>query len=120
MTHRCDAADIRQDDPAFDASGVGGGDDMERTELREAFFAETRSDPYAHMVTHLAAQMWALGYEEALRDSGLTDVSKTFNDRMNDAIAFITNLNREEQARALIALAEIGKRVGGPNSWATK
>jgi hypothetical protein len=87
---------------------------MKRTELREAFFAETRSDPFAHMVSHLAAECWALGYEQALRDNGLTEqrLRKTFGDRMNDAIAFLTE--REERAKMLIALAQAGKRLGTP------
>lgn len=96
---------------------------MERTELREAFFAETRRDPYAHMIAHMAARSWAHGYEQALRDVAVLAEAvggsaaavaaddlrhaKTFSERMDDAIKALTD-GRDEHAKTLIALAQTG------------
>lgn len=83
---------------------------MERTEFREQFFRETRTDPYAAMVARLCAQMWAEGYEQALREHGLEEarLRRPFADRMDDAMEFITERSRREQAQAVIALASLG------------
>lgn len=89
---------------------------MERTELREAFFAEAKTDPYAHQIIHIAANSWAEGYEQALRDHGLDDarLRRPFSDRVDDALEFLTDRNRTAQAQALIAFASLGKLLGGP------
>ena len=87
---------------------------MERTELREAFFAEAKTDPWVHQVAHLAATMWAEGYEQAFRDHGLDEARqrKPFSDRVDDALEFLTDRNREAQAQALISFASLGKLIG--------
>lgn len=89
---------------------------MERTELREAFFADVRRDPYAHMVTHLVADAWANGYEQALRDHGLEEARRkeTHGDRHHRAVEWLTDARNKAQAQALIAFAEVGKLLGEP------
>lgn len=97
---------------------------------RDAFFADVRADPFLHAVTHLSAQTWALAYEKALRDaidrllrSGVDDGrtegvlsalldERTFDERFEDALAWITENERESRARALVALAELARGVG--------
>jgi hypothetical protein len=88
---------------------------MERTELREAFFAETRTDPWAHMTAHLYAHAWAEGYEQALRDNGLDEQRrrKSFGERVSDAYAHMTDRRREAEARLVIAMAGLGERLQG-------
>lgn len=41
---------------------------MERTKEREAYFAELRQDPWLATVHAQFMQMWASGYEQAIRD----------------------------------------------------
>lgn len=86
---------------------------MERTELREAFFTETRRDPYAHQMMHLASECWARGYEQALRDHGLNEarLRETHSDRVDKAIEHLTETQREAHVKALIAFAEM-TRIG--------
>lgn len=83
---------------------------MERTELRDQFFAEVHRDPYAHMLFKSYVRAWADGYEQALRDHGLTEarLSKSFSERENDAAEFLTEANKKASAQALIAMAQIG------------
>lgn len=87
---------------------------MERTELREQFFADVRRDPYAHMVTHLVSDAWANGYEQALRDHGLDEARarETHGDRVDRAIEWLTDARRKSYAQAIVALAEVGPLVG--------
>lgn len=89
---------------------------MERTELREAFFAETRNDPYAHMIATMYADAWADGYEQALRDNDLTEqrLSKTYADRRTEAFERLTDARREAEVKMVVALAETGRLIGGP------
>lgn len=84
---------------------------MERTDLREAFFAEVRNDPYAAAILHHVASAWADGYEQALRDHGLGD-DKSHGERHSDAVEWLTEQRNESHARALIAFAQIGSLVG--------
>jgi hypothetical protein len=89
---------------------------MERTELREAFFAETKIDPYAHMIAHMVSDAWAYGYEEALRDHGLTEegLRERHSDRVDRAVEWMTGEKRKAEAEMIIAMASLGKIVGGP------
>lgn len=99
---------------------------MERTDLREQFFAETLHDPYAHMVAELSSRAWAMGYDQALRDAaaqlaerGLAGQSildrfrtaKDFHDRCRDGIEYLTDQRRKAEAQAIIAMAAVGKRL---------
>lgn len=86
---------------------------MERTELREQFFAEIRNDPYAHMLFKSYVRAWADGYEQALRDHGLTEarLAKSFSDREHDAAEFLTSAQKKAEAQLLIAMAQIGPLV---------
>jgi hypothetical protein len=90
---------------------------MEKTELREQFFAAARSDPYVHAVMNHAANAWAEGYEQALRDNGLTEqrLRESHHDRVNRALDWMTDARNKAQAQAIIAFAEIGKLM--PQSW---
>jgi hypothetical protein len=90
---------------------------MEKTELREQFFAEAKTDPFTHMLTHHMANAWAMGYEEALRDHGLTEerLRYSHSDRVEKAIEWITESNKKAQAKVLIAFAEIAKTL--PKDW---
>jgi hypothetical protein len=81
---------------------------MERTDLRADFFAAASLDPYLHQVTHHVASAWANGYEQALRDHGLTD-GRTHSERHEMALEWLTEMSRKSQAAALVALAELGK-----------
>src|SRR5438045_1856692 len=89
---------------------------MERTELREHFFAAAKTDPFTHTVTHHMANVWAMGYEQALRDNGLTEqrLRKSHSDRVNMALEWLTDARQKAQAEAIVAFAELGKLVGGP------
>lgn len=101
---------------------------MERTELREAFFAETHRDPYTHMVAKLYADAWADGYEQALRDAAqqvdaeaakqLTDMRlrKTHLDRRNDAIEKATDTRAQAEAQMIVAMAAVGFRLGATSA----
>lgn len=80
---------------------------MERTELRKAFFAEQRRDPYLSVVTHHVANAWVAGYEQALRDHGL-DAGETHGDRVEKALEWLTEASRRSQVDVLVALAELG------------
>jgi len=86
---------------------------MERTELREQFFAEVRNDPYAHMLFKSYVRAWADGYDQALRDHGLEDarLSKSFSDREHDAAEFLTSAQKKADTQLLIAMAQIGPLV---------
>lgn len=103
---------------------------MERTVLREAFFAETHRDPFAHMVTRMYAQAWADGYEQALRDAAdalgpggrvvVEDMRlrKSFSERQDDAVERLTSDKREAEARMVIAMADFG-RLAEPRKLCT-
>lgn len=84
---------------------------MKRTELREEFFAAYRTDPYVHAVTHHVASAWVDGYDQALRDHGLTDerLRKSHSERFEDAIEWLTEDRRKAQVQQIVALAELGK-----------
>jgi hypothetical protein len=88
---------------------------MERTELREEFFAEVKNDPYTHAVTHHTATAWAMGYEQALLDNGLHEQRgrQTHSDRIDMALEWLTDARRKSQAQAIIALAYLGKAFPG-------
>ena len=89
---------------------------MERTELREQFFAEVHRDPYAHLILHHVAEAWVDGYEQALRDNGLTDewFRKSRRDHHQNAIDRLTADRNKAAAEAIIALADIGRLIGVP------
>lgn len=84
---------------------------MDRTELREQFFAEAQRDPYLHAVTHHVAEAWAMGYEQALRDHGLDEalMREPHSERRERALEWLTDAKRESQAQALIAFASLGR-----------
>lgn len=90
---------------------------MEKTELREQFFAEAKTDPYTHAVTHHMANAWAEGYEQALRDNGLDEarLRESHSDRVNRALEWMTDARQKAQAQAIIAFAELGKLM--PKGW---
>jgi hypothetical protein len=83
---------------------------MEKTELREQFFAEVRSDPYAHMLTRHVTEMWAEGYEQALRDHGLDEqrVRESHRDRVDRAVEWLTEDRRRRDVESIIALSQLG------------
>lgn len=83
---------------------------MEKTELREQFFAEVRLDPYTHMLVRHASEMWAEGYEQALRDHGLEDVRlrESHRDRVDRAVKWLTEDKRKREVEAIIALSAVG------------
>jgi len=115
---------------------------MERTELREQFFAEVHRDPYAHLILHHVAEAWVDGYEQAMRDSvrvlavpcghdeanvvgadgnharapqALIDlIDEPYRERHAQAIARLTDRRTKAAAEAIIALAALGPLVGGP------
>jgi hypothetical protein len=89
---------------------------MEKTEFREAFFAEAKTDPYTHMVTHHVASAWADGYEQALRDHGLDEArqQQTHNERFEMALEWLTDAKRKSQAQAIMALATLAPLGPGP------
>lgn len=84
---------------------------MERTEAGEQFFPEAKTDPYVYAVMHHVADAWAMGYEQALRDNGLTEqrLRETHSDRFNRALEWMTHARQKAQAQAIIAFAELGK-----------
>jgi len=84
---------------------------MERTELREQFFAEAKDDPWTHAFLYRMAESWAMGYEEALRDHGLTDarLRKSHSDRVKMALEWMTDSRQKAQAEAAIAFANLAK-----------
>lgn len=86
---------------------------VEKTELREEFFAEANADPYTHAITHHMANAWAMGYEQALRDHGLNEarLRKSHSERIQMAIEWMTDERQKAQAQALIAFASLGKLV---------
>lgn len=87
---------------------------MERTDLREQFFAEVRNDPYASAVLHHVAGAWVDGYEQALRDHGMTDewLRKPYSQRLQDAVEHLTHRRNKAAAEAIIAFAELGRLLG--------
>ncbi len=98
---------------------------MEKTELREQFFAEIRDDPYAHMATQWYAQAWADGYEQALQDVSekldsdervvVNEIKyrKSNSDRRHDAIEYLTEAQRKAETQMIIAMAQVGSLIGG-------
>ncbi len=81
---------------------------------RELLLAEICVDPYTHMLVKMHAEAWALGYEQALRDHGLTEerLRESHADRCRKAYDQLAS--REEEAKAMIALAQVGSLIGGP------
>lgn len=86
---------------------------MDRTELREQFFAEAKADPYTHMLLEQAARAWVYGYEQALRDAGLTEMRlrKSYDERHREALAWLTDARRDSEAKTIIAMAALGDRL---------
>lgn len=86
-------------------------DKIERTELREQFFAEAKTDPWTHMISTLAAQAWADGYEKALKDNGLDEarLRRTHRERVNAALEEMTSEKNKAQAETIMALSSLGK-----------
>jgi len=84
---------------------------MERTELREEFFADAKTDPWLHALTHHMANAWANGYEQALRDHGLTDerLREPHSERVEMALEWMTDARHKSQAQMLVAMANVGK-----------
>lgn len=100
---------------------------MERTELREQFFAEALRNPYMQMVEHLYAQAWADGYREALREAAeeLDEVGTygsvvverlrhrhTLAELEQKGIARATEEGRKAEAEKIVALGQIGAKLG--------
>lgn len=86
---------------------------MEKTELRDQFFAEMRNDPYVHMLTRHVADMWAEGYEQALRDHGLDEarVAESHCDRVDRAVEWLTEDTRRREVETLVALSRMGMNM---------
>lgn len=87
---------------------------MERTELREAFFAEVRSDPYAHLLTRMLTDMWAEGYRQAEKDlrddpSAMDRLSR--RELAERAAEWLTDSRHRAEAEAVIAMAQIGSML---------
>lgn len=85
---------------------------MERTELRESFFAEVRRDPYAHMLTTLFTDMWAEGYKQAERDLRADPDALdrySHSDLRDRAAEWLTDSRRRTEA--VIAMAQIGSML---------
>ena len=107
---------------------------MERTELREQFFAEVKRDPWSAATMHLYADGWALGYEQALRDvarhlrdgeqlAGLAigqaaDETDSLRERESHADRVDRALEQATAARSeaekIIGLAELGAVLHSP------
>jgi HEPN domain-containing protein len=87
------------------------GGTVDRTELREAFFAEVHTDPWTHALTDLYARAWVEGYEQALRDNGLTGerLRKSYSERRGEAVEYLTDRKRQAEAEFLVAMAGLGK-----------
>jgi hypothetical protein len=90
--------------------------DRDAASARELLAAEVRLDPYTHMLTTMYAEAWALGYEQALRDHDLTDarLSQSHGDRVDRAIRYVIDERHEAEAKAMIAMAQVGRLIGGP------
>lgn len=86
---------------------------MEKTELRDQFFAEAKTDPYTKAVTHMMADAWAMGYEQALRDHELHEARhrETHSDRFNRALEWMTDARQKAQAEMVVAMGSLGKLV---------
>lgn len=112
---------------------------MERTELRDAFFAEVHRDPYAHMLAYLYADVWADAYEQAIRDAveavaaecsadeanviasdgrrmsvpkELVDLGRrSHSDRRHDALEHLTEQQNLAAVRLAVALAQVGPLI---------
>lgn len=89
---------------------------IERTPLREAFFSETRTDPYMAALTDMMVFQWATGYERALRDlvdRGLIPAEvayeESFSELRRKAQGAITEQRNESNAKAIVAMAEIAR-----------
>ncbi len=84
---------------------------MDRTELREQFFAEVRSDPYVAMILRHLEEAWAMGYEQALVDHGLDEARyrETHSDRVDRAIEWMTDDRRKREVEAVIALSQLAR-----------
>jgi hypothetical protein len=86
---------------------------MERTPLREAFFAEIRKDPYAWQCMKLYTEGWVAGYKQALKDWGDADVMPhdvTDTDDLNErAFAYLTASKR--RVENIIDVAALGPLV---------
>lgn len=83
---------------------------MEPNELRSAFFAEVRGDPYLHLVTHHVAHAWAHGYEQALRDHDIDPPARqTHGENFDAALEWLTEERRRSEADALVAFASLAK-----------
>jgi hypothetical protein len=86
---------------------------MNKTDLRDAFFEEVKSDPYAHMITRMCANMWAYGYRQAQRDNNVLE-DESFDDIYHNAIEWITHDKKKAEVEAIIAMAQIGSQLNLP------
>jgi hypothetical protein len=87
---------------------------VKRTELREQFFAEARADPWTHMLAKMLADMWAEGYREAIRDRGEVD-ERSFKYRHDQALKWMTDMQRKSEAQFVIAMAAAGPFISHPD-----
>lgn len=95
---------------------------MERTPLREEFFERAQENPYLAVIEKTWARAWAEGYERALRDLAASipyerereEVldflhAKSYSERLDDALEYLTGKARE--AEEMIALALLGMEI---------
>lgn len=86
---------------------------MDKTDLREDFFKDVRTDPYAHMITDLCANMWVEGYRQACINLRSPDEyhRQGYTKLRDKAIEWMTDFKQKRLAEAIIAFAEIGKKL---------
>jgi hypothetical protein len=104
---------------------------MDRTPLREAFFAEAKTDPYLHLIQHMLADAWARGYRRALTDATAAVAGdphagtgwQSFSDLRRRALGELTE--DADEASRVVALAKLGGRLNvdtslrtPPDAWA--
>lgn len=96
---------------------------MERTPLREEFFRLAMEDPYLAQIRKMYVHAWVEGYRRALDDvlaihfcapydTHLVEelrYSKSYRDREEDALAYVTATER--QAEELVSLALLGGKI---------
>jgi hypothetical protein len=103
---------------------------MERTDLRDGFFAEIHRDPFAHLISRICSDMWVEGYEQALRDvaqvladEGMVRSAALVGDalhlkdrssRQRDAMAWMTDRKHEAEAQMMIAMAATARLLREP------
>lgn len=93
---------------------------MERTELREAFFAEVARDPWLAFFNKLIAEYWTYGYEAAMSElhergliPGEVAHGESFSDRAVKAQEWLTEKQRKSEMDAQVAMAALARATEG-------